>query len=116
MSFQDKVLTCRDCGKEFLFTAGEQSFYAEKGFQHEPTRCRNCRTTRKGGGWGGGSMGSDTGNRVLYPAVCSECGKETQVPFRPTAGKPVYCRECFQKRGSGGGNRPAGRRSPAYLD
>ena len=116
MSFVDKVLTCRDCGKEFMFTAGEQSFYAEKGFQHEPTRCRNCRATRKGGAGGGGSMGSDGGNRALHPAVCSECGKETQVPFRPTAGKPVYCRDCFQKRGSGGGGRPAGRRSPAYLD
>ena len=113
MSFVDKVLTCRDCGKEFMFTTGEQSFYAEKGFQHEPTRCRNCRATRKGGaGGGGGSMGSDGGSRALHPAVCSECGKETQVPFRPTAGKPVYCRDCFQKRGSGGG----GRRSPAYLD
>jgi CxxC-x17-CxxC domain-containing protein len=117
MSSQDKVLTCRDCNQEFLFTAGEQSFYAEKGFQHEPTRCRNCRATRKGGGGGGGgSMSADTGNRALHPAVCSECGKETQVPFRPTSGKPVYCRECFQKRGSGGGNPPGGRRSPAYRD
>ncbi len=116
MSFQDKVLTCRDCGKEFLFTAGEQTFYAEKGFQHEPTRCRNCRATRKGGAGGGGSMGSEGGNRAMFPTVCSECGKETQVPFRPTAGKPVYCRDCFQKRGSGGSGRPAGRRSPAYLD
>ncbi|HEY7141743.1 MAG TPA: zinc-ribbon domain containing protein [Methylomirabilota bacterium] len=117
MSLQDKVLTCRDCGKEFLFTAGEQSFYAEKGFEHEPTRCKTCRATRKGGGGGGGSMSSDFGARALHPAVCSECGKETQVPFRPTAGKPVYCRDCFQRRGGGGGgNRPAGRRSPAYRD
>ena len=116
MSFQDKMLTCRDCGKEFMFTAGEQSFYAEKGFEHEPTRCKTCRATRKGGAGGGGSVGSDTGSRALHPAVCSECGKETQVPFRPTAGKPVYCRECFQKRGSGGGGRPASRRSPAYRD
>jgi CxxC-x17-CxxC domain-containing protein len=114
MSIQDKVLTCRDCGKEFLFTAGEQTFYAEKGFQHEPTRCRNCRATRKGGA-GGGSMASDGGGRARFPAVCSECGKETQVPFRPTAGKPVYCRDCFHKRGSGSA-RPPGRRSPAYSD
>ncbi len=113
MSFQDKVLTCRDCGKEFLFSAGEQAFYAEKGFQNEPTRCRNCRATRKGAS---GTVSPDGGApRSLYPAVCSECGKETQVPFRPTAGKPVYCRECFQRRGSAGA-RPAGRRSPAYLD
>jgi len=115
MSFQDKVLTCRDCGKEFLFTAGEQSFYAEKGFQHEPTRCRNCRAMRKGGSNASGPVG-DAGGRALYPAVCSECGKETQVPFRPTAGKPVYCRDCFQKRSGGGGRPSTGRRSPAYLD
>lgn len=121
MSFQDKVLTCRDCGKEFLFSAGEQSFYAEKGFQHEPTRCRNCRATRKSaagasaGAGVGASFGDAGGARSLHPAVCSECGKDTQVPFRPTAGKPVYCRDCFQKRG-GGSARATGSRSPAYLD
>lgn len=108
MEFQDKVLVCRDCGKEFLFSAGEQAFYAEKGFQNEPTRCRNCRMARKGGGPAAQESGA---SRALFPAVCSDCGKETQVPFKPTAGKPVYCRECFQKRGS----RTA-RRSPAYLD
>jgi CxxC-x17-CxxC domain-containing protein len=109
MSFQDKVLNCRDCGKEFLFSAGEQAFYAEKGFQNQPTRCRTCRGSRKGPG--GPTEGG--GNRALFAAVCSECGKETQVPFKPTAGKPVYCRECFQKRASRGGTT---RRSPAYLD
>jgi len=109
MESQDKVLVCRDCGKEFLFSAGEQAFYAEKGFQNEPTRCRNCRAVRKGA-----PASSDSGpSRTLFAAVCSECGKETQVPFKPTAGKPVYCRECFQKRGS---RAPAGRRSPAYHD
>ncbi|MDE5592343.1 MAG: zinc-ribbon domain-containing protein [Clostridiales bacterium] len=43
----DKTLTCRDCGKEFVFTAGEQEFYAEKGFEHEPTRCPECRKANK---------------------------------------------------------------------
>lgn len=120
MDFQDKMLVCKDCGKEFLFSAGEQSFYAEKGFQNQPTRCRDCRSARKGSGAAPGSgSGSGSGSgyadsgppRQLFAAVCSECRKETQVPFKPTAGKPVYCRECFQKRGSG-----TGRRSPAYLD
>jgi len=109
MEFQDKVLVCRDCGKEFLFSAGEQAFYAEKGFQNQPTRCRNCRSARKGGGAAPSENGPP---RTLFAAVCSECGKETQVPFKPTAGKPVYCRECFQKRGGG----HPGRRSPAYLE
>jgi CxxC-x17-CxxC domain-containing protein len=107
MEFQDKVLVCRECNKEFLFSAGEQAFYAEKGFQNEPTRCRNCRASRKGAPMP--SEGSSA--RQLYSAVCSECSKETQVPFRPTPGKPVYCRDCFQKRGT-----RTGRRSPAYLD
>jgi CxxC-x17-CxxC domain-containing protein len=118
MESQDKVLVCRECNKEFLFSAGEQAFYAEKGFQNEPTRCRNCRAVRKGPGGGAGS-GDSGASRQLFSAVCSECGKETQVPFKPTAGKPVYCRECFQKRGTrggGGGGGGGGRRSPAYLD
>jgi CxxC-x17-CxxC domain-containing protein len=110
MEFQDKVLVCRECNKEFLFSAGEQAFYAEKGFQNEPTRCRNCRASRKGPGPVSGDSGAP---RQLFSAVCSECGKDTQVPFKPTAGKPVYCRECFQKRGTRGAG---GRRSPAYLD
>ena len=108
----DKTLKCRDCGAEFTFTAGEQSFYRERGFQHEPTRCRNCRDKRKtdgpgGGGGGGGARGSaggggsqysgtGGGSREFHTAVCSNCGVETQVPFKPTAGKPVYCRDCFQ--------------------
>jgi len=108
MEFQDRVLVCRDCNKEFLFSAGEQAFYAEKGFQNQPTRCRNCRSARKGAG---GNTAESGASRPLFAAVCSECGKETHVPFKPTAGKPVYCRECFQKRG-----QRTGRRSPAYLD
>ena len=101
----DKVLKCRDCGEEFTFTAGEQAFYKERGFQHEPTRCRNCRDKRKtdgpgagrgAGGSGSSSAGTGGGSRELHQAVCSNCGVATQVPFRPTAGKPVYCRDCFQ--------------------
>ena len=68
MESQDKVLVCRDCGKEFLFSAGEQAFYAEKGFQNEPTRCRNCRAARKGGP----TSGESGPPRTLFGAVCSE--------------------------------------------
>jgi CxxC-x17-CxxC domain-containing protein len=119
----DRTLTCRDCGKEFAFTAGEQDFYQQRGFS-EPQRCPECRAARKtqrgsgdsygggsyssgGGGYssgGGSSYGGNGGGgynsapRQLYPAVCSECGKPTEVPFNPTPGKPVYCRECFSNR------------------
>ena len=102
MADVDKAIKCRDCGEEFVFTAGEQTFYRERGFQHEPTRCRRCRDEKKrqpGGAVGAGAAPSSThgsSSRELYQAVCSSCGVMAQVPFRPTSGKPVYCRDCFQ--------------------
>ena len=101
--FEDKILKCRDCGVDFEFTAREQEFYAEKGFQNEPGRCPTCRSARKQrGNFGGGSNQSQGGERQMYPAVCAECGVETQVPFAPRSDRPVYCRDCFQKtRGFG---------------
>ncbi len=92
--FQDKELTCKDCGNQFVFTAGEQEFYAEKGFENEPSRCRECRNARKTARNNGVSARP---NRELYPAVCAECGVETEVPFKPVSNRPVYCRECFSR-------------------
>ncbi|HHT15105.1 MAG: zinc-ribbon domain containing protein [Christensenellales bacterium] len=89
--FQDKTLVCRDCGSEFTFTAGEQEFYAEKGFQNEPSRCKNCRQAHK--------ANRANAPREMHDAVCASCGKETQVPFLPKNDRPIYCSECFaQKR------------------
>lgn len=91
MEFQDKTLTCKECGKEFVFSAGEQEFYHEKGFENEPARCRDCRNKRKRQG---------SGERQMFKVTCAECGKETEVPFEPKNDRPVYCRDCFnQKRG-----------------
>ncbi|MDA8229678.1 MAG: zinc-ribbon domain containing protein [Desulfitobacterium hafniense] len=98
--YNDKVLSCKDCGSEFVFSASEQEFYAEKGFTNEPGRCPECRAARKAQ-TRGGSRGGDYGRpqqRQLYAAVCSSCGVETQVPFQPTGDKPVYCRDCYQSR------------------
>ncbi|MDT3700338.1 MAG: zinc-ribbon domain containing protein [Thermincola sp.] len=98
--YQDKTLTCRDCGEDFTFSASEQEFYAEKGFANEPGRCPECRAKRKqnnrnsGGGFGGRR------EREMHSAVCSACGCETQVPFKPSGDKPVYCRECFNNQRS----------------
>jgi CxxC-x17-CxxC domain-containing protein len=123
MSFQDKTLTCRDCGNQFVFTAGEQEFYQSRGLMNEPGRCPECRAARKsqrggggGGGYGGGGGGGGYGGggggfsggggsydrprRQMYPAVCSNCGKETEVPFQPRGDKPVYCSDCFETRRS----------------
>ena len=88
MEFQDKTLACKECGADFVFTAGEQEFYAEKGFQNEPQRCKDCRTNRKA---------SLRGNRELYNATCASCGAEAKVPFQPREDRPVYCSECYAK-------------------
>jgi CxxC-x17-CxxC domain-containing protein len=131
--YNDKNLTCADCGQEFVFTASEQDFYAQRGFT-EPRRCPSCRASRKaarnaegggsssyggygagggysaggggggGGGYGGGGGGGgyrDRGPREMFEATCSSCGKEAQVPFRPTSGKPVYCSDCFRTQRGG---------------
>lgn len=86
--FEDKTLTCKDCGNDFVFTAGEQEFYAEKGFVNEPQRCKECRDKRKA---------AARAPRELHDAVCAECGKECKVPFIPNGERPVYCSECFAK-------------------
>src|SRR5919202_1311446 len=104
--FQDRTLTCRDCGRQFTFTAGEQEFYQSRGLTNEPGRCPECRRARKqqrgGGGYGGPRgyrSGHDRPRREMFPATCSSCGKETQVPFQPRGDKPVYCSDCFQQQG-----------------
>ncbi|QOR35996.1 zinc-ribbon domain containing protein [Clostridium sp. 'deep sea'] len=96
--YKDKTITCRDCGKDFEFTASEQEFYAEKGFTNEPGRCPECRAARKRQSRGSNNRGRHGGQRQMYPATCSECGKETQVPFKPSGDKPVYCNDCFQSK------------------
>jgi CxxC-x17-CxxC domain-containing protein len=96
MEFQDKVLKCIDCGDDFVFTAGEQLFFHDKQFKNEPKRCKPCKGKRA-------SMLGSTPPGATYPKVetrttCSGCGKETTVPFKPTQGRPVFCRECFQQK------------------
>lgn len=94
MAFQDKTLQCRDCGKEFTWTASEQEFYQQKGFENSPVRCPECRAAKKarmnegrGGGRGGGQ-----GTEI----TCAQCGKKDTVPFQPRGDRPVLCRDCFR--------------------
>ncbi|GAB6153877.1 zinc-ribbon domain containing protein [Desulfosporosinus burensis] len=95
--FNDKILTCRDCGQEFVFSASEQEFYAEKGFTNEPGRCAECRAAKKAQTRNsGGGYNNNRQDREMFPATCATCGVETTVPFRPTGDRPVYCRDCFQ--------------------
>jgi len=101
MEFQDKVLTCIDCGAEFVFTSGEQLFFHDKQFKNEPKRCKACKSKRVAVLAAPSSPGNGRGHRytrVETRATCSQCGKETTVPFRPTQGRPVLCRECFTQK------------------
>jgi CxxC-x17-CxxC domain-containing protein len=85
MAFVDKTIKCRECEQEFIFTAGEQEFYAEKGFVNEPQRCKACRSARK------------QAKGELTTVICADCGISTEVPFVPRTDRPVYCRDCFAK-------------------
>jgi CxxC-x17-CxxC domain-containing protein len=115
VTYTDKVLTCSDCGIVFVFCASVQSFLAEKGFASAPKRCASCRAQRRasggggssygngggggyssGGGYGAGGGGYSRGPREMFDATCARCGNETQVPFRPTGARPVYCSDCFR--------------------
>ncbi len=87
MDFQDKILKCSDCGKDFIFTAGEQLFFHDKQFHNNPKRCKACKLKR----------GSSSTVRAETRTHCSVCAQETTVPFRPTQGRPVLCRSCFEQ-------------------
>jgi CxxC-x17-CxxC domain-containing protein len=110
----DQVITCTDCGQEFVFTESEQAFYADRGFT-TPRRCAACRAAKKaargdsgGGSYAGGSSsygsgggyggGGSRGPREMFTATCSSCGNVASVPFRPSGAKPVYCSDCFSRR------------------
>jgi CxxC-x17-CxxC domain-containing protein len=96
MSFQDKTIHCTDCGTDFSFTAEEQEFYRSKGYTNEPKRCPSCRQAKKTER--GGSRGNSYGqSRQMFAATCAQCGKDTEVPFEPTSGRPVYCSDCYKK-------------------
>ena len=91
MSGSDQTLKCRDCGQDFVWTASEQDFYQEKGFNNPPSRCPACRKAKKA------SFNQGRGGpRQMFDAVCANCGKATQVPFQPTGARPVLCLDCFK--------------------
>ena len=96
MSFEDKTIQCSDCGVNFTFSAEEQEFFQSKGYTNEPKRCPSCRQARKTERYRDGGSGYRA-QRQMYPAVCAECGKDTEVPFEPREGRPVYCSECYSK-------------------
>ena len=106
MAFSDRDLTCVECNQSFVFSADDQQYHADKGFQNEPKRCPSCRQARRSNQGGGGGFGGGM-QREMHPAVCAECGKDTEVPFLPRGDRPVYCSDCFrqQRERTGGSYR-----------
>lgn len=96
--YVDEMLTCVDCGRQFVFTAGEQRFYEQKGFQNKPNRCPDCRQARKAMRAQGQGSTAGARPREMFAATCSNCGNVAEVPFNPRGDKPIYCRECFSSR------------------
>jgi CxxC-x17-CxxC domain-containing protein len=121
-TFTDKTLKCTECGQDFTYTVAEQELHQSLGYQNEPKRCTPCREAKRqrkggpgggggggggprGGGGGGGPRGGGGGGgggggpaREYFVAICGECGKEAQLPFKPRGDRPVYCSDCFSKR------------------
>ncbi len=104
MSFEDRTLTCQDCNQPFTFSADDQQYHSEKGYTNEPKRCPSCRQNRRsnGGGYGSGYASGYGSRREMHDVVCARCGKDTQVPFRPSGDRPVYCSDCFSNQPASG--------------
>lgn len=105
MSYQDRTLECVECNQSFTFSAEDQEYHAQKGYSNDPKRCPSCRQSRRDNRSAGGYSSSGGGfggsyRREMYPAVCAQCGKDTQVPFQPRGDRPVYCQDCYGRVGS----------------
>ncbi len=110
MEFVDRLLICADCGGEFIFTAGEQLFFLDKQFKNDPKRCKPCKSRRsaqQAGATGSGPAAAGI-SRTETRTECSECGVSTTVPFKPTQGRPVLCRQCFKNKRAPGEAAAAG--------
>ncbi len=87
MDYQDKTISCKECSKEFVWSAGEQKFYADKGLQNSPGRCPDCRKNKK----------DQKANRPMNDIICKKCGKEGKVPFKPNDPNDVLCLDCWNQ-------------------
>ena len=115
MEFIDRILVCADCGRDFVFTAGEQLFFFDKQFRNDPKRCKPCKSRRSSAQAQPGSGPAAAGiSRTETRTTCSACGIETTVPFKPTQGRPVLCRQCFQQQAPGAA--AAARTKPAASE
>ena len=111
MPFEDRTLKCKDCNEDFIFSVGEQEYFAQNSLRNEPRHCKICRQMSKmrkedtadmGGprrGRGGPrGPGAPRGPRETFQAICAQCGVQTDLPFKPRGDRPVYCRDCFRSK------------------
>jgi CxxC-x17-CxxC domain-containing protein len=107
VTYADQTINCVDCGVDFIHSAADQEYYAQKGFASDPKRCTSCRASRRAareGGFDVRDIGGPRGyersverpDREYFAVVCSSCGNQAQVPFRPRMDRPVYCSDCFR--------------------
>src|SRR6185312_6064722 len=112
VTYVDRALNCVDCGVEFIHSAADQEFYVQKGFVSDPKRCTSCRASRRAARDGGetdvreigGPRGYERGERPAreyFAVLCSSCGNQAQVPFKPRMDRPVYCSDCFRSHSAG---------------
>jgi len=110
VSYQERTLTCIECGQPFIFSADDQAYHALKAYTNEPKRCPTCRQSRRdqrggsyssgSGGYGGGGSSGGGYAREMFSVKCANCGKDAQVPFQPRGDRPVYCQDCFDRTGT----------------
>src|ERR1700756_2880230 len=94
--YHDRTITCVDCSEEFIWTAGEQVFFHDKGLKNEPKRCKPCKQA-KNDRLAAISAAQTAGikQKIEVTVTCAQCREQTTVPFYPSQGRPVYCRACF---------------------
>jgi CxxC-x17-CxxC domain-containing protein len=94
--FQDRSINCIDCGRDFIWTAGEQAFFRDKNLQNPPKRCKDCKQAKNERLAAiAASQASGVRQRIEVTVSCARCGEVTTVPFYPSQGRPVFCRSCF---------------------
>lgn len=94
--FEDKTIQCIDCGKGFVWSAGEQAFFRDKGLQNPPKRCKDCKHAKNERLAAiANAQASGVKQRIEVTVACARCGEVTTVPFYPSQGRPVFCRSCF---------------------
>lgn len=92
----DLNILCIDCGTDFVWTAGEQKFYSDKGLLNPPKRCKDCKQAKNQRISSiAAAKAAGVKQKIEVAVHCAKCKEYTTVPFYPSQGRPVYCRTCF---------------------